>query len=109
MEKAVEEVKTIIFSVLFVLLKEEGGKSFIYIMLLGALDYTQILRFIFSDKIMSLWFADDVFDTIFNIFSIFNIMKYIGDVFNKTTFIIFFFVIISMILVILIEDRKSVV
>ena len=101
-DKFLDEVKISVFSVLFVLLKEDSG-GILYFALENLMDYIQMHEFIFNDKINSVWKADEVLTKIFDIISFFEISQYFGSAFNWGVYIATFYACIIGILLVVID------
>jgi hypothetical protein len=91
------DLKKSTFSVLYVLLKEEDS-GLIRLFIENITDYLQMLQFIFHDKIKRIWKADNVLNTIFDVFNFFAIAKYFSGTFTWTLYLIIFYTCIGAII-----------
>ena len=74
-DKFLKDIKSSIFGVLFVLLKDDDEELwFLYIS--NFLDYAQMQYFPFSDSVNSVWNATNFLSNIFVFFNFFQLSKY---------------------------------
>lgn len=99
-----EEIKGAVFSVLFVLLKEEEeGESRQSYMIQTVLEYLQTINFIFNQKVRSIWNSSSVFSSIITIVTFFNITDQFGTIMTFPVYLTQFYVLVVIIFFILLD------
>lgn len=68
LEGLYKSLKYSIFSVLFVLLKDEKVSNFLFFAIPTVLDYVQIVQFVFETSVNDLWQSDKLFQDMINAF-----------------------------------------
>lgn len=100
-EKFLKEIKFSAFEVIYVLLEEEDLGLF-RLFMENAIDYAQMLQFIFHQKIQKTWKADGVLQSIFQIFGFFAVAQYFSGTFTLTLYLVIFYTcIIGIVLTVL--------
>lgn len=89
-EKFLKEMKKSAFAVIYVLLEEEDQGLF-RLFIENAIDYIQMLQFIFHEKIQKAWKADGVLNAIFQIFGFFAVAQYFRGTFTLTLYLVVFY------------------
>jgi hypothetical protein len=97
------EIKSIIFNVLFVLLKEEEQDENLFMFYVQtAADYIQMHTFPFNEKITFLWRANSFLEIIFDVVNVFNISNYMPRI-NYFTYIVSVYTMLFIILLIVLD------
>lgn len=95
-DKLLKDIKDSAFSVIYVLLEEEDQGLF-RLFIENAIDYIQMLQFIFHQKIQGVWKADGVLENLFSIFRFFAIAQYFSGTFTFTLYLVIFYTCIAAI------------
>lgn len=98
----VDEIKTSIFSVLFVLLKDDQPTTTDFLIVVKIfLEYIQIIQFFFNSSLISVWSSSVIFDAFYQIIDYLAITKYFISFLGSTTFTIEFYLFVILIFFIL--------
>jgi hypothetical protein len=104
LELFTDEAKAAVFSVLFVLLKEEEDADDRQSKMFEAvLEYLQVINFMFNEKVRPIWNSSSVFAGIISIITFFNIGDQFGTFMTETVFLIQFYFLVVLILLIMLD------
>lgn len=101
--RIMKSVKNSIYSIMFVLLKDEDESNFLKFAVQTGVDYMQMVQFLFDDKVIGLWNANELFSSIFSFYNYFNIGSYFQTWITWELFLGIFYLFIFVIFVIIID------
>lgn len=103
LSEIIKEVKSSLYSVIFVLLKDEDDANFLFFAVPTAGDFLQMVQFLFNNKVAFLWNATDLFNSILVFITFFNITQYFGDIITWNIFLLMFYGYVAIIFVIIVD------
>ena len=94
----ISEVKNAVFSVLFVLLKEEEEEGRRTKIIETTFEYFQTINFIFNPKIREVWNSSSVFSSIISFVTFFNVTSQLGSIVTLHVYLAEFYFLVILIL-----------